>query len=49
MAPACADPRFVEDFAEIGDYIDAPVKTYSSGMMARLSFGLSMAIEFECY
>jgi len=40
---------FVEDFAEIGDYIDAPVKTYSSGMMARLSFGLSMAIEFECY
>ena len=40
---------FVEDFAEIGDYIDAPVKTYSSGMMARLAFGLSMAIEFDCY
>ena len=40
---------FVADFSEIGDYIDAPVKTYSSGMMARLSFGLSMAIEFECY
>jgi len=40
---------FVEDFSEIGDYIDAPVKTYSSGMMARLSFGLSMAIDFECY
>jgi capsular polysaccharide transport system ATP-binding protein len=47
------DPRrvldFVEDFAEIGDYIDVAVKTYSSGMMARLAFGLSMAIEFECY
>jgi capsular polysaccharide transport system ATP-binding protein len=40
---------FVEDFAEVGDYIDAPVRTYSSGMMARLAFGLSMAIEFECY
>jgi capsular polysaccharide transport system ATP-binding protein len=40
---------FVEDFAELGDYIDAPVRTYSSGMVARLAFGLSMAIEFECY
>ena len=47
------DPRrvshFVEDFAELGDYINAPVRTYSSGMAARLAFGLSMAIEFECY
>lgn len=40
---------FVEDFAELGDYINAPVRTYSSGMMARLAFGLSMAIEFDCY
>lgn len=40
---------FVEDFAELGDYIEAPVKTYSSGMLARLAFGLSMAIEFDCY
>ena len=47
------DPRrvvdFVEEFAELGDYIDAAVRTYSSGMMARLAFGLSMAIDFECY
>ena len=41
--------RFVEDFAEIGEYIDRPIKTYSSGMGARLAFGLSMAIEFDCY
>lgn len=41
--------RFVEEFSEIGDYMEAPVKTYSSGMTARLAFGLSMAIEFECY
>ncbi|MBB4105773.1 ABC transporter ATP-binding protein [Allorhizobium borbori] len=40
---------FVEDFAELGDYINAPVRTYSSGMMARLAFGLSMAVEFDCY
>jgi capsular polysaccharide transport system ATP-binding protein len=41
--------NFVEDFAEIGDYIDAPVKTYSSGMAARLAFGMSMAIDFDVY
>ncbi|MBD1549651.1 ABC transporter ATP-binding protein [Roseibium aggregatum] len=41
--------QFVEEFAEIGDYIYQPVKTYSSGMMARLAFGLSMAVEFDCY
>ena len=41
--------NFVEDFAEIGAYIDSPVTTYSSGMVARLAFGLSMAIDFECY
>jgi len=40
---------FVEDFSELGDYMDVAVKTYSSGMMARLAFGLSMAIEFDCY
>lgn len=40
---------FVEDFSELGDYLDAPVKTYSSGMMARLGFAMSMAIEFDVY
>ena len=35
------------DFAEIGDYIDAPVYQYSSGMMARLGFGVATAIQPE--
>jgi capsular polysaccharide transport system ATP-binding protein len=41
--------EFVEDFAELGRYFREPVKTYSSGMLARLAFGLSMAIEFDCF
>jgi len=40
---------FVADFAEIGDYFDLPVISYSSGMRARLAFGLSMAFEFDYY
>jgi capsular polysaccharide transport system ATP-binding protein len=40
---------FVEDFSELGDYLDVPFITYSTGMQARLAFGLSMAIEFDCY
>jgi capsular polysaccharide transport system ATP-binding protein len=41
--------EFVEDFAELGEYIRMPVKTYSSGMRARLMFGISLALEFDCY
>ncbi|MGB6711556.1 MAG: ABC transporter ATP-binding protein, partial [Methylocella sp.] len=40
---------FVEYFSELGNYLDMPVATYSSGMQARLAFGLSMAIDFDCY
>ena len=40
---------YVEDFSELGDYLDAPVRTYSSGMGAKLAFGLSMAIQFDVY
>lgn len=39
----------VDDFAELGPALKNPVKHYSSGMRARLAFGLSLAIEFDCY
>jgi capsular polysaccharide transport system ATP-binding protein len=40
---------FVDDFAELGVQLSHPVKTYSSGMRARLAFALTLAIEFDCY
>lgn len=40
---------FVADFADIGEYIYAPVGTYSSGMRGRLSFGLLLAMDFDYY
>ena len=41
--------EFTRGFAEIGHYFAMPVRTYSSGMRARLAFGLSMAIDFDTY
>jgi len=40
---------YVQDFSELGKYLREPVKTYSSGMRARLAFAISMVIEFDCY
>lgn len=40
---------FVEEFAELGPYLREPVRTYSSGMRARLAFAISMIIEFDCF
>lgn len=47
------DPDYVEAFCrwlcDIGEYFDMPVGTYSSGMRARLTFSLLLALEFDIY
>ena len=40
---------FVRDFAELGKHFHMPVRSYSSGMKSRLTFGASMGIPFDTY
>jgi len=40
---------FVHEFSELGQAFDEPVRTYSSGMRARLTFSLSLAFRFDMY
>ncbi|MEO1043426.1 MAG: ABC transporter ATP-binding protein [Pseudomonadota bacterium] len=39
---------YVKDFSDLGSFFEEPVRTYSTGMKGRLSFALSMAIDFDC-
>ncbi len=41
--------EFVQEFSELGDKFFAEVRTYSSGMRARLAFGVSMGVNFDVY
>lgn len=40
---------FVQDFSELGKYFKEPTETYSSGMLTRLAFAISMVIDFDCF
>jgi capsular polysaccharide transport system ATP-binding protein len=40
---------FAADFAELGRQFHQPIRSYSSGMKARLAFGVSMGIAFDTY
>ena len=41
--------NWVEDFAELGQHFHLPVRSYSSGMRGRLSFGINMGLAFDTY
>ncbi len=41
--------QFIHEFSELGDFFDEPIKGYSSGMRSRLTFGISMAFDFDYY
>jgi capsular polysaccharide transport system ATP-binding protein len=48
-APIAETIAYVEEFAELGEYFQMPIWTYSAGMRSRLAFGVSLAVDFECY
>lgn len=41
--------EWIEKFAEIGEFFDMPMRFYSGGMRARLTFGIAMAFDYDYY
>lgn len=41
--------KFVREFTELGERLEMPVSTFSSGMRAKFNFAISMAIDFDFY
>ena len=37
----------IEEFCELGDFFDRPVRTYSSGMLARLGFAVAVNVDAD--
>jgi ABC-type polysaccharide/polyol phosphate transport system ATPase subunit len=42
-----AKQQSIAEFSELGDYLDLPLRTYSSGMRVRLAFAVSTAVDAE--
>ena len=49
QAELTAKTRAIIDFAELGNYIDEPIKTYSSGMSMRLAFAIAIHADPSCF
>ena len=41
--------HYVEEFAELDEHFHLPVRSYSSGMRGRLTFGINMGLKFDTY
>jgi len=41
--------EFTEEFSELGNYFDVPLRAYSAGMRGRFAFSVSLACDFDYY